>query len=421
VPIRRSGEGGDIVEVVWKGGTRRTLVAAAVVLLLTATMLALPKDALAALPSERPDITPMVDGRVKAIEQVGSNIWVGGRFSKIENRNGRVLANVNNLAVFDSKTNRYKDIALNLGGPDDEVFDMTLYRGDVLIAGKFPGRSSTKENLVRVDGATGKLVRWYDAPSLKSVLAVPGRGTVYGGGVSLSAFEAATGKEIWTRAKTSVDPSLRVHDSKPAYRDLELDADGKTIWAACICDAINGKRAKALVKLSIGGKHFTSWYAEAGEAAFGQSVVDHNGKLYLGAGGSDFVAEFEKAGGGTRGWVRDTSGSTQAIEVMDRRLVIGGHFYEVADKGGDRCGGGRPGDIGNQGDPTLDPKNQCRTRQGIAAYTFQGDLAPLWSPTYSGSYSLVWALHVEGSRLHTGGEFKKVNDVVQNSYARLSP
>ena len=100
-----------MVEVVWKGGTRRTLVAAAVVLLLTAIMLALPKDALAALPSERPDITPMVDGRVKAIEQVGSNIWVGGRFSQVENRNGRVLGNVNNLAVFDSKTNRYKDIA----------------------------------------------------------------------------------------------------------------------------------------------------------------------------------------------------------------------------------------------------------------------------------------------------------------------
>jgi hypothetical protein len=33
----------------------------------------------------------------------------------------------------------------------------------------------------------------------------------------------------------------------------------------------------------------------------------------------------------------------------------------------------------------------------------------------------VWALHAEGSRLHTGGEFKKVNGVVQNSYARFSP
>jgi hypothetical protein len=39
---------------------------------------------------------------------------------------------------------------------------------------------------------------------------------------------------------------------------------------------------------------------------------------------------------------------------------------------------------------------------------------------YAGSYSLVWTLHVEGTRLHTGGQFKKVSKVVQTSYARLS-
>ncbi len=61
---------------------------------------------------------------------------------------------------------------------------------------------------------------------------------------------------------------------------------------------------------------------------------------------------------------------------------------------------GRPGDVDQNGDPTLDPN---------------------WDPAYSGSYSLVWELHVEGLRLHTGGELKKVSGVVQNAYARLSP
>ena len=37
------------------------------------------------------------------------------------------------------------------------------------------------------------------------------------------------------------------------------------------------------------------------------------------------------------------------------------------------------------------------------------------------SYSLVWELHAEGLRLHTGGEFKKVSGVTQRSYAWLSP
>jgi hypothetical protein len=391
----------------------------------TAAALLLASGAVLALPSEKPDYTPMVDGRVRAIEQVGTNVWLGGRISDVKRRDGTVLDNVGNLAVLDSQTNRYKSVAPNLGGSGAEVWDIVRYGGtgphanDVLIAGTFAGPTSTHKNLVLVDGSTGKVIRWYDSPSLKTVLAAPGLGRVYGGGRSLSAFDFATGKELWTRAKTSVDPTLRTHDSKPAYRDLELD--GRTIWAACICDAVNANPAKALVKLGIEGNHNTSWSTQAGKGAFGESVVDYNGKLYLGAGGSDFVGQYDKARGGARGWARDTSGSTQAVEVMDGKLVIGGHFYAVADQGGDRCGAGRPGDVDQKGNPILNPYGECKTRQGIAAYSFQGALDPDWAPAYSGSYSLVWALHAEGLRLHTGGEFKRVSGVVQNSYARLSP
>ena len=218
----------------------------------------LASGAVLALPSEVPDDTPMVDGRVRAIEQVGTNIWVGGRFSRVEQRNGTLLGNVANVAVFDSKTEEYrKGVAPTLGGTGAEVFDMTLYGNDVLIAGTFPGPTSKERNLVLVDGDTGEVIRWYNAPKLKSVLAAPELGRVYGGGVSLSAFDFATGKKLWTRAKTAVD-AVRAHDSKPAYRDLELDADGKTIWAACICDKVDANPAKALVKLDKEGNHSPS-------------------------------------------------------------------------------------------------------------------------------------------------------------------
>jgi hypothetical protein len=380
----------------------------------TAVALLLASGAVLALPSEKPDDTPMVDGRVRAIEQVGTNIWVGGRFSRVEQRNGTLLGSVANMAVFDSKTNKYKNIAPKLGGTDSEVFDMTLYGKNVLIAGNFPGPTTNKSNLVLVDGVTGKVIRWYNSPSLKSVLGAPKLGRLYGGGVSLSAYEFSTGKKLWTKAKTEVEV-MRSHDSKPAYRDLELDADGKTIWAACICDKVGGKAAKALVKLDTEGNHDASWLAQAGTGAFGQSVVDHKGKLYLAAGGSDFVAEFDKTAEGARGWKQDTSGSAQAVAVYDGQLVVGGHFYYVGDDKADKCGAGRPGE------PQLDPNGECQRRQGIAAYSLGGRLDPNWHPAYSGSYSLVWDLHVEGLRLHTGGEFKKVSGVTQNSYARLSP
>jgi hypothetical protein len=381
-----------------------------------------------ALPSETPDQTPMVNGTVRAIEQVGTNIWLGGNFTQVKQRDGSVVANVSNLAVFNSQTDQYVNIAPKLGSKDSEVWDMTLYdenkqiEGDenVLIAGKFSGPSSTQNNLVLVKGAgpeAGKVIRWYNAPSLKSALAAPDLGRVYGGGVSLSAFELG-GTKLWSRAKTTVETTRYPDAPTPGYRDLELDesTDGQTIWAACACDAVDGKPAKALVKLSTEGVHISSWLADADPASWGLSVAKANGELYLGTGGSDNLAEFSKADGKIN-WMRDTSGSVQVVEVMDSQLVIGGHFWEVADQLADQpddfCGHGRS-------KPELDPNDECQTRKGIAAYSFEGVLDPEWNPTYAGKYSLVWALHVEGTRLHTGGEFLTVNGVIQNNYARLS-
>ncbi len=121
---------------------RRTLL----LLFSAAVALLFASGAVVALPSEKPDDTPTVDGRVRAIEQVGTNIWLGGRFSRVEQRNGTLLGNVANVAVFDSKTNKYKNIAPKLGGTDSEVFDKTLYGDDVLIAGNFPGSAASLNN-----------------------------------------------------------------------------------------------------------------------------------------------------------------------------------------------------------------------------------------------------------------------------------
>jgi hypothetical protein len=384
-------------------------------LLWAAVVLLLASGAVLALPSERPDKTPMVNGTVRAIEQVGTNIWLGGKFTQVKKRDGTVVANVSNLAVYDSKTNRFKNIAPRLRGTNSEVWDMSIYGQNVLIAGTFPGPGSTQKNLVLVKGAgtnAGRVLRWYNAPSLKSALAAPKLGRVYGGGESLSAFERS-GKKLWTKAKTTVDSSLYPDAPSPSYRDLELD--GKTIWAACACDKVDGKPAKALVKLSTDGVHNAAWRAAAAPPSWGMSLAKTKGALYLGTGGSDNLAKYAKTATGSRSWRRDTSGSVQVVEVMDAQLVIGGHFLEVADQVGDTCGhrGG--------GKQNLDPKNECKTRKGIAAYSFSGRLDPDWSPTYAGKYSLVWALHVEGSRLHTGGEFLTVNGVTQNYYSRLSP
>ena len=377
-----------------------------------------------ALPSEAPDDTPMVDGTVRTFAQVGDTVWLGGNFSEVEQRDGTLVDKVVNVVVFDASTGQYLDIAPELGDEGSTVWDMDVYGDDVVIAGDLSGPSAQEHNLVVVDGTTGAVTRWYDAPVARSVLATPEIGRVYVGGKRLSAFDFEDGKRLWSRAKTTVDQSLRSYSVGPGYRDLELDADGRTIWAACGCDAIlapDGMSypAKALVKLDIEGAHDTSWVTEAEPEAFGISVVNHGGSLYLAAGGNDFLAQYPKADNGEYSWNRDTSGSAQVVEAMDRQLVVGGHFWEVADESTDDCG-----HRSSDNAATLDPDNQCQTRKGLAAYSLDGALEPNWDPQIAGKYSLVWALLPEhslvGPKLHVGGEFLTVDGVRQSNYARLT-
>jgi hypothetical protein len=421
---------------------RKRIVVAAITVVMAAA-LTLPASALAALPSELPDQTLMVNGPVRTFAQVpGTNLlWVGGNFTQVQQRDGTVVANVSNVAVFNSATDEYVDIApmLGAGQTGSKVTDIVVHDDDVVIGGTFSGPTSRKKNLVAVDGATGisvEPIRWFlDSEPLASVLATPD-GKVYGGGVHLSAFDFATGNRLWRGAKTVVDDSLRPHVLAPGYRDLELEADGSTIWAACGCDFVTApdgtvNAARALVKLDVvdsntgQADHDPSWVARGGIEAFGISVVNTPDKLYLGAGGSDYLAEYPKTdscGNLTDNlidwcWQRDTSGSAQVVEVMDGQLVIGGHFWEVADQTGEQCGSGRSL-------PTLDPNNLCQTRKGLAAYKFDGTLNPNWDPVLAGKYNLAWALYPEntlqGSRLHVGGEFLTVSGVKQAYYGRLS-
>ena len=395
------------------------------VLLLATTALAvlLASGVALAFPSETPDPTPMVNGPVRTIEQVGTDVWVGGNFTQVKQRDGTVIDNVSNVAVFDSATGGYVDIAPSLGAGSDttNVRDIDAYGNTVVIAGDFPGPTTSQKNLVAVDGATGKVVRWFgNGPQkMQSVLAAPDLGRVYGGGKSLQAFDFATGKKLWSRATTAVDQTIHSHSPAPGYRDLERA--GSTIWAACACDDVNvsPSKALALVKLDTEGNRDASWVANVGSTdLFGISVTQTSGELYLGAGGSDWVAKFSKADGKLL-WKRDTSGSVQVVEVMDGQLVIGGHFVEVADQAGDKCG------FRSSNPDTLDPNDECQRRDGLAIYSFKGVLEPNWDPALTGKYNLAWALHpeatLEGTRLYVGGEFTKVNGIRQEYYARLSP
>ena len=153
-----------------------------------------------------------------------------------------------------------------------------------------------------------------------------------------------------------------------------------------------------------------------GQGRVRESVVDYNGKLYLGAGGSDFVAQYDKEEAAPATG-RANSGSTQVVGLMDGKLVIGGHFYAVGDQE-ETVAGGAPGDVDQKGDPILNPFGECKRRQGIAAYSF-GATRPELAPCILGQPAGVGAAR-EGIRLHTA-ESSRGSAGWCRTPARLSP
>ena len=59
------------------------------------------------------------------------------------------------------------------------------------------------------------------------------------------------------------------------------------------------------------------------------------------------------------------------------------------------------------------------TRNRLAAYSLDGEL-DAWDPSVTGKYNGVWSIALDGTSVHLGGEFIKVNGEPQTYYARLS-
>jgi hypothetical protein len=389
--------------------------------LVTVVMMA--QAAQAQLPGEAPSDTYQVNGpRVRSVVVVGDNVWIAGVFSQVQTGSGSNAAGVENLAVLSRTTGQIPAGVgpLKLGGVSGaQVWKLAAVGNTVYASGKFKLSSggSSYTNLLAFNGTTGALIPGFRPTGVKvSQSVASGGGRVYAGGKQLVAYDASTGAKLGGFATSSIstDPSLRGHNTPPQHRDLQLI--GGFLYSACQCDSLtqggSTRQTKALVRFDpVTGAHDQSFTPQgAGTAAFGISVTTDGSNIYLGAGGSDFVAKYGSSG--NQIWKRDTSGSTQAVAVAGDDLIIGGHFVEIADQSGDSCGfkSSNPG--------TLDPNNECATRERLAAYSLDGSLRS-WNPSVTGKYNGVWAIALDSGNVHIGGEFKKVHGVAQTFYARL--
>lgn len=382
-----------------------------------------------AVPLEIPDDTFGVNGRVRSVVVVGDNVWVGGKFTAVTNGNSTSsIGSAEGLAVFSRTTGQLAAAAVpRLTGSGVEVWKLDTDGVRVYAAGKFNYNGTTKKNLISFDGTTGLDVTTYSGPPTLKSVEVAG-GVVYAGGAKLLAYDAASGSKIssftTTTAKTYAE--LRAHTTKPAFRSLEIGPDG-WLYGACQCDQLSTGGSdpfvKALVRFhATTGAWDGSWTpyqtntsALQSGAAFGIDIEVTSGTVYLAAGGSDFTSAVSTADA-SEIWKTDTSGSSQAVALLGSELLVGGHFDWVADRGI------TPGQCGSNQSPVTScvnaPKLVAMDTANKGSLVKRTD-GSVWNPTPCCKYNGVWTLVIDGTVVHVGGEFTKINGTAQTYYGRL--
>jgi hypothetical protein len=398
---------------------------------------AIPAVAADTLPSSTADAgVYMVNGpRVDDVVIVNGNTWISGLFSQVQDQNGNAVRSATSLAVLDSSgvvINSIQDALPTFGG-SKAVYDLSLApNGTLYAAGSFSYVVSGKtyKNLVGIDPATGTIAATFTGASgLKSVLATSS--FVYGGGAKLKRWALTGGKAdtTWHSMVAYVDGTLRSHSISPAFRQIEqasptqLIVAGQFDWIDAK-DADHEKKVAVLVDTASGLPALGpgSWTidcncaAQTG-AAFGQGVVVANGVAYIAAGGNDWVGAFNISDG-SRVWQTDTNGSAQDIAFYgDSSLIVGGHYTSIEVSG---AGDSNASECPARGSADQSP---CWLQPRLAAISLTDGLAiQSWTPNVCCLYRGIWATTVDGTTVHVGGEFNKLDNDTgpENYYGRFS-
>jgi hypothetical protein len=384
-------------------------------LVLSTVLLAAPTAAVALPPSELANPTWMLDAKVWALEAAGGSVWAGGVFTKYLSPTRSPGATAKGLAAFDPVTGAPAAVQIPDLGSSPSVVDVSLGPDGILYAGgsftyNFEGKS--RRNLVGINPTTGQIVQGFSTPSIKAVLATNDR--VYAGGVKLAAYNHDGTKDTgFTDVVPSLDPTIaRAHTVNPTIRDLAIADDGD-IFAVGQFDFINGGPVaqKSAVKVAPLTGEVRPWKPDIKPEsdAFGLSGAVAGDAIYLGIGGSDFVAAYQVSDG-TEIWKTDTSGSAQVVRLYEDRLIVGGHFEWIASARGTQCGS-------NQ-----NPSGTCFYQPRLAAVGLgDGLLDATWTPQICCDYNGVWGLSVVGDMLHVGGQFTKAGGRTQQYFAQFGP
>jgi endonuclease YncB( thermonuclease family) len=341
-----------------------------------------------------PDDTGVVSGAGYSLAAVGDRTILGGRFARFDGKPRSNVAAVRSDGSADP--NFIADTDGQVGAVATSADGSTVFLGGTFTTVNGVPRA----NLAAVDATTGAVLTGWSAdtsgdyPTVSSLavhddrLYVGGRfsGIDGTGRARIAAVAVASGDVITTFNARANGPVLEV----------VVSPDGGTVYAGGGFSKLSGASRSGnagAVSASDGAATAFDPYVESGTGVVTVALSPDGSRFFL-ATQNNFVRAYDPAGSSNPVWSLRMGGNTQAIAASSTEVYLGGHWPGFREFG--------------------------ITRPFLGSVSMSNGVPTTWDTKCSGDKMGVWALLIQGSKLHTAGVFRYFASDPQRGYARFS-
>ena len=325
-----------------------------------------------------------------------TEIYIGGKFSRLQNTSTGRWVNRARVAAFDATTGELiTSFDPNVGAGEVRGIDVSADGSRVYIGGYFPSVNGvSRDNLAAVDPAGNLIAGWNPSANKRVKDVVRVGDDVYVAGV----FNQLNGSRRLGLGKVSADSGALqnwIADTRGGRpRSVFASPNGTDLIVAGTFTSLNLQPRTFLGSVELASGNVTAWHPEAhcSECGLFDVVADGNG-VYGAVGGPGGYGIKWSATTGQIQWALRGDGNAQSIEIYEGIAYVGGHFG---------------------------PSFAGQTRTNIVAIDeATGRLLP-WAPTITSPwYPGVWAIQAGPDFLRIGGGFRNIDGVNQARYAEL--
>ena len=327
---------------------------------------------------------------VLTVSVSGDGLFAGGTFTSV---NGVAQTN---LAALDSASGSLdtRFVAGTAASGTNQVNALVVENGALYVGGTFTKVNGfSRSRIARLDTGTGAVDPSWQASINAEVktLAVAG-GRVYAGG-SFTTVNGVTRHRLAALnthdgSVTSWDPDL---DS--AVYHLRLSPDEALIYVAGNFSTVGGQPRARLAAVTTAAGTATAWVPKPTAALRRLALAGDGATVFVASGGSSTSGNRVQAYSTVSGsllWQQRGDGDVTALDVSGSAVYAGGHFTQM----------------------------DGQVRGHLAAFDPGSGALTGWAPSISGVHGVL-ELVVTDTHVLIGGEFDKVNRVVQQGFARF--